>query len=62
MSTASSSALSSAPFWAGGAGAKAMRSSSVAGILTAIRGRDALDTSGDDFNGTAFDEQRFSVD
>ena len=67
--SASSSALAPASFRAGGAGAKAVGFGRVAGIpsaplgtgLPAIRGRDALDTSGDDFNGAALDEQRFSI-
>jgi hypothetical protein len=61
--------LASASFGAGGAGAKTAHFGCVAGILPAIRGlslglltEDALDTSGDDFNGTALDEQSLSMD
>ncbi len=61
MFPSSSSALASASFWAGGTGVKAVRSACVAGIQPAIRGRDALDTSGDDLNWAAFDEQSFSM-
>ena len=61
MSPSPSSALASASLRPGRAGAKTVGSGRVAGILTAIRGRDTLDTRGNDFNGAAFNQQRFSV-
>jgi len=51
MSPSPSSALATTSLRTGGAGAIAMGSGRVAGILPAIRGRDALDTRGNDFNG-----------